>query len=267
MAPLKDLPPSNVVQAVARFFSRLWNAFSPGRAEDDLARETTAHLTLLEDDLRRRGMTADEARAAARRAFGGVEQMKDRQRDARSFAWLDDARWDLRHAARLLRRDPLFTLTAVLSLAIGIGANTTIFTIANALLFRPPSGVVEPSRLVDVGRSQNGQGFDNSSYPNFVDIRSRNTVFTDLYAVRFGSEPMSLARPTAPVWASTYHATVPSMIALPFERPMAIGRPVRGLRRARKSRGKFLTRGAPEDAHRACPVASICSMTRSTRAR
>src|SRR5215831_7291181 len=63
-----------------------------------------------------------------------------------------------------------------------------------------------------------------------------------------GSEPMSLARPTAPAWASTYHATVPSMIALPFERQMAIRRPVRGLRRARKSRGKFLTRGAPEDA-------------------
>ena len=95
MAPLKDLPPSNVVQAVARFLSRLWNAFSPGRAEADLARETTAHLTLLEDDLRRRGMTADEARAAARRAFGGVEQMKDRHRDARSFMWIDDARRDV----------------------------------------------------------------------------------------------------------------------------------------------------------------------------
>src|ERR1700726_1169741 len=73
-----------------------------------------------------------------------------------------------------------------------------------------------------------------------------------------GSEAISLARPTAPVWASTYHATVPSMIALPFERPIAVGRPVRGLRRARKSRGKFLTRGAPEGAQRACPVASIC---------
>src|SRR5215475_6763712 len=56
---------------------------------------------------------------------------------------------------------------------------------------------------------------------------------------------MSLARPTAPVWASTYHATVPSIIALPFERPMAIGRPVRGLRRARKSRGKV--------PHKRCP--------------
>jgi predicted permease len=99
---------------------------------------------------------------------------------------------DLRYAARLLRRNPLFALTAALSLAIGIGANTAIFTIANALLFRTPAGVVDPGRLVDVGRSQDGQGFDNSSYPNYLDVRARNTVFDGLYAYRFGAEPMSL---------------------------------------------------------------------------
>ena len=99
---------------------------------------------------------------------------------------------DLRHAARLLRRNPLFALTAVASLAIGIGANTTIFTIANALLFKTPAHVVEPNRLVDVGRSQDGKGFDNGSYPNYLDIRSRNTVFTDIYACKLGAEAMSL---------------------------------------------------------------------------
>jgi FtsX-like permease family protein/MacB-like protein len=103
-------------------------------------------------------------------------------------AWLQD----VRYAARLLRRNPLFALTAALSLAIGIGASTTIFTVANALLFKPPAGVVESHRLVDVGRTQNGQGFDNGSYPNYLDIRSRNTVFTDVYASRLGAEPLSL---------------------------------------------------------------------------
>ena len=63
---------------------------------------------------------------------------------------LDSWLQDVRYAARLVRRNPVFAATAAASLAIGIGANTTIFTIANALLFRPPSGVVEPSRLVDV---------------------------------------------------------------------------------------------------------------------
>jgi putative ABC transport system permease protein len=103
-------------------------------------------------------------------------------------SWLQD----LRYAVRLLRRNPLFALTAVLSLAIGIGANTTIFTIANALLFKPPLGVADASRLVDVGRSQDGQGFDNGSYPNYLDIRARNTVFSGIYAYRLGPEPMSL---------------------------------------------------------------------------
>ena len=105
---------------------------------------------------------------------------------------LDSWLQDLRYAARLLRRNPLFALTAATSLAIGIGASTTIFTVANALLFRTPAGVVEPGRLVDVGRSQDGSGFDNGSYPNYLDIRARNTVFTDIYAYKMGAEPMSL---------------------------------------------------------------------------
>jgi predicted permease len=105
---------------------------------------------------------------------------------------LDSWTQDVRHAARLLRRNPVFALTAALSLAIGIGANTTIFTIANALLFKTPADVVEPGRLVDVGRSQDGVGFDNGSYPNYLDIRARNTVFTGIYAYKIGAEPMSL---------------------------------------------------------------------------
>jgi predicted permease len=99
---------------------------------------------------------------------------------------------DLRYALRLLRRNPLFTLTAALSLAIGIGANTTIFSLANALLFQPPAGVADANRIVDIGRSQEGSGFDNNSYPNFLDIRTRNRVFTDVYAFRFDPQPMSL---------------------------------------------------------------------------
>jgi len=99
---------------------------------------------------------------------------------------------DLRYAVRLLLRNPLFALTAVVSLAIGIGANTTIFTIANAILFRAPVGVVDAERLVDVGRSQDGDGFDNNSYPNYLDVRARNRVFQDVYAYRFDPQPMSL---------------------------------------------------------------------------
>src|SRR5437870_2542099 len=124
------------MSALRRLVLRCVNVFRPDRTQSELERELACHLTLLEDDFQRRGMTPEEARRAARRALGGVEHTKDLHRDARSFVWLDDARRDLRHAARLLRRNPLFTMTAALSLAIGIGANTTIFTVANALLFQ-----------------------------------------------------------------------------------------------------------------------------------
>ena len=103
---------------------------------------------------------------------------------------------DLKYALRLLRRSPLFTLTAALSLAIGIGANTTIFSIASALLLRPLPGLSDPSRLVDIGRTQDGRGFDNSSFPNYRDYRERQKTLADVYAYRGDPQPMSLATGT-----------------------------------------------------------------------
>ena len=108
---------------------------------------------------------------------------------------LDGIAQDLRYAVRLLRRNPLFALTAALSLAIGIGANTTIFTVANALLLRPPADIADPGRLVDIGRSQDGSGFDNNSYPNYLDVRARATSFEGVYAARLEPQPMSLSGP------------------------------------------------------------------------
>ena len=90
---------------------------------------------------------------------------------------------DFRHALRLLVRSPLFTATAVLSLAIGIGATTTVFTLADALLLRRPIGVTDPDRVVDIGRTRNGREFDNSSYPNFQDIAAQAKNVSGVYAI------------------------------------------------------------------------------------
>jgi predicted permease len=87
---------------------------------------------------------------------------------------------DTVYASRLLLKHPGFTLVAVLALALGIGANTTIFSIVNALLLRSVPGVVEPERLVIVGRTNNGQGFDSFSYPNYKDYRDQNTSLSAL---------------------------------------------------------------------------------------
>src|SRR5262245_59137827 len=95
---------------------------------------------------------------------------------------LHDLTRDASYAARQLRRNPLFVLTSVLTLAIAIGANTTVFTLANALLFSDPVGVKNPDRLVDIGVSVNGSGFGSGSYPNYVDISRYASSFEGVYA-------------------------------------------------------------------------------------
>jgi predicted permease len=118
-----------------------------------------------------------------------VAQVNERHR---SFTWLDDLRRDMFHAARLLRRNPLMTMTAALSLAVGIGANTAIFTLANALLLRPPVGVADPDRLVDIGVGRIGSGFNPGSYPMYLDIRQRSTTLDGVYAHPMFPQAMSL---------------------------------------------------------------------------
>jgi predicted permease len=108
--------------------------------------------------------------------------------------WFEQARQDVRYALRSFAHSPLFTLTAVLSLAVGIGANTTVFSIANGLLLRPPAGITEPERLVDLSGTEHDDAFGINpiSFPNFVDIRERSSTLEDSCAYEPFAEPMSL---------------------------------------------------------------------------
>ena len=101
---------------------------------------------------------------------------------------------DIRYALRLLARSPIFTLTSVLSLAIGIAASAAIFSLADAFLLRPRVGVAEPATLVDIGRSDpNGQGFDNFGYPALRgDARAQHALRRPRRRIQFGPEVMSL---------------------------------------------------------------------------
>jgi putative ABC transport system permease protein len=180
------------MSGLKRLVSRLANLFRPGHAEGELSRELAAHLALIEDDLRRQGLSPEDAQRQARVALGGVEQTKELHRDARSFAWLDDARRDAGYAVRLLRRQPIMAATAALSLGVGIGANTAVFTVANALLLRPPAGVVEPNRLVDIGVGRPDGGFNPGSYPTYLDLRQRTTTLEAVYGIPMFPHPIAL---------------------------------------------------------------------------
>jgi len=100
------------------FLRRLIHLVRPRPADADLAREIGTHLTFLEDEFRRRGQSPDEARRSARLALGGIEQTKELHRDARTWRWLDAAWRDTLYAVRMLRRQPVTTLAAVLFVVI-----------------------------------------------------------------------------------------------------------------------------------------------------
>ena len=178
--------------------SRLRGVLGRSRTDRDLEEELTLHLELAAEDARQRGASPERARRAARIAAGGVAQAMESMRDQRGLPWLDDLARDLRHGVHLLRRSPAFTAAAVVSLALGIGANTAVFSFADALLLRPLA-VPRASDVLTVGSSDNLSDELSASYREYIDIRDRSTSFEGLAAFRsagaaFAAEPDTLPK-------------------------------------------------------------------------
>ncbi len=182
------------MSALRRFVLRLWTFVRSERAEGQLDRELGAHVAMLEDEFERRGMTRQEAALAATRALGGVDRVRDRHRDARSFAWLEDARRDLQHAARTLARTPGFTFVAVLTLALGIGSVTVIYSVIHDVLL-DPLPYPGSDRFVNVLVHDAKTGRIRSVLPaaEFLDFQEQSDVFEGVVGTR--GENMLLTTP------------------------------------------------------------------------
>ncbi len=174
-----------------RLFARVANLFRGRSAERELAREITAHIALLQEEFERRGFSPDEAKLAARRAYGGVEQAKELHREARSLLWIEHLVKDIRYGARNLFRTPGFTAVAVLTLALGIGANTAIFGVVNAVLLRPLA-YKDADRLVTVLHYGTGP----VATANYIDWRDQSHSFEAMGAADHWSPNLTTSDPS-----------------------------------------------------------------------
>src|SRR5215472_7218443 len=163
-----------------KLFHRLCASLRRGKIENELERELRFHLEMEVAENMRRGMSEEEARRAARISFGGVEQTKESYRDIARFRWIEDLWQDLHYGARMLLKNPGFTIIAVLALALGIGANTAIFSVVNWLMFQQLP-VKEPRALIYLGFDQGGplQNDSQFSFPEYRQITEESGAVFD----------------------------------------------------------------------------------------
>src|SRR5580692_9108700 len=168
------------------WFSRLGEVFGKRRREQELSREIESHLLMHIDDNLSAGMPQVQARKEALMKLGGIEQTKENYRERRGLPLLEVFFQDLRFAARMLRKNPGFTLVAVLTLALGIAANATIFSFVSAVLYKRPPVYDSDRVLVVYGTAAargSGASLNPVSAPNYFTWKRENRVFSDLAAL------------------------------------------------------------------------------------
>jgi predicted permease len=161
--------------------SRISGLFAVHRLDSDFAQELDSHLSLLTEENIRRGMPKVEAQRAARLKLGNPSQLRESHHDQRTLPWLESLWQDIRFAARMLRKNPAFTTVAILTLALGIGANTAIFSLIDAVLLKALP-VQHPEQLVEIqthspGAYPIGTSF---SYAAYQQLRDQSHVFSGL---------------------------------------------------------------------------------------
>ena len=166
------------------------------RLDGELGGEILAHLEMAELDAIAAGLSPEEARREARRGFGGIEQMKEDHRDQRSVRWVENLLRDVRYGMASLARDPGFAAVTIGLLALGIGANTAMFSIVDAVLLRPLP-FPEPERMVRLWETPTSTQHNNTTTLTFQDWKRQANLFEALSveesfraAVAAGGDPM-----------------------------------------------------------------------------
>src|SRR5215469_889380 len=167
--------------------------FRRKRKMSDFSAEIEAHMKLESEHLQEQGLSEQEARTASRRAFGNVMQAEERFYESSGWVWWDQLCQDVRFGLRMLAKNPGFTSIAVLTLALGIGANTTIFSVIEAVLLRPLS-YNNADQLVSVASTWDRNGVTtpySSSPPDFFDWRDQNRSFSSMFAYHMSARALT----------------------------------------------------------------------------
>src|SRR5215468_477064 len=175
--------------------NRIWNTLRSHNLQDELDEEMRLHIDLRTKEFERSGMSRDEARAAAARQFGNKTLQTERARRMDIAGWMETLIADLRYALRQFAHSPGFSAVAILSLALGIGANTAIFSVMNAMLLQNLP-VRDPEQLVILTNPNDsgmwtGMGEGERpfiSYPEFLELRDRLTGVSGLFATQTNLE-------------------------------------------------------------------------------
>jgi len=175
-----------IVRRLGKLWARMRDTVRHEPPDLEFQAEIEEHVSLLAERYRRQGMTSEAARLAARRQFGNTTLLQEDLRAMQMIPAIEALRGDLTYAVRMLRRNPGFAATAVITLALGLGANTAIFSVCNAVLFKPLP-YAEPNRIVMLSERQSDGKLGGVAPANFVDWRDASHSFTDMAAMRASS--------------------------------------------------------------------------------
>src|SRR5438045_5677403 len=174
------------------WFSRLVGLFRKNHRNAEMAEEIQAHVDLLTERNIAAGMLPHEARSAALRQFGGVEQTKEIAREQRVWRWADEFVQDVRFGARMLWRSPGFSILAILCLTLGIGTNAAVFSWIEGILIRPYPLVAHQDQMFALAGTTRGAERGGLSYPDFVDLERDSTLFESFIIDRIVGTTLSV---------------------------------------------------------------------------